>query len=274
MGLNMVELPYMSIPTDSVISDTTHMSAEQFGARMRIWIALWRHGGELPDNDDQLARIAGVSRARWAKIAAAVTGGMIRQGGKIFDETILEGLRQARKRSAAGKVAAEARWRYAKDLKSLWRPDASAYAIAMPDGMRCRSNHNHNYNYNNHHQLQHHPHHQQRLTEKNARIEYNGPVSQNSRPETAEELDDRRRLFDTGLPILQAVSGKPEQFCRRELKRVLKESGQGCRLLADLCEQANAEKPADVFDWLTQKADAVALEVTEGGSEKIGDQPQ
>jgi hypothetical protein len=186
-------------------------------------------------------------------------------------------------------------------LKSLEQPDASAYPDALPNRMRSRSNHNHNHNYNHNHN-HHHDHHRQdhqlqsaydhplpsvnsipdvgrkrgsiRPKEKTTPIEYNGPVGQDSRPETAEELDERRRLFDTGLPILQTISGKPEHFCRAKLKKLLENNKQNCRLLADLCEQAKSEKPAKVFDWLAEKTGAVTPEVEEGGSEKIEGQPR
>jgi uncharacterized protein YdaU (DUF1376 family) len=132
----MTELPYMSIATDSFIVDTGHMSAEQFGAYVRICVALWRHGGELNGDDAQLARIAGVSMARWKKIAPTVTAGMPRPNGKISDDNIVENMRKARERSAKAKEAARSRWDRPNHLKSLRSIDANAVAEHLPKNTR------------------------------------------------------------------------------------------------------------------------------------------
>jgi uncharacterized protein YdaU (DUF1376 family) len=39
----MAELPHLPIHTDALIADTTHMTAEVFGAYVRLLMAMWRH---------------------------------------------------------------------------------------------------------------------------------------------------------------------------------------------------------------------------------------
>ena len=79
----MAELPIMPVKTDALIADTTHMSAEEFGAYCRILIAMWRHGGRLPDDPCELAHIAGVSRRRWRTISERVRRPLTAAGGWV-----------------------------------------------------------------------------------------------------------------------------------------------------------------------------------------------
>jgi len=68
----MAELPVLPIKTDALISDTTHMTAEEMGVYVRLLVAMWRHGARLPDDPQELARIGGVSVRRWYRIRERV----------------------------------------------------------------------------------------------------------------------------------------------------------------------------------------------------------
>lgn len=62
----MAKAPIMPLFTDALIGDTTHLSAEQFGAYVLILIATWRNNGQaLPDDDERMAKICRVSRAKF-----------------------------------------------------------------------------------------------------------------------------------------------------------------------------------------------------------------
>lgn len=64
----MAKAPIMPLFTDALIGDTTHLSAEQFGAYVLILIATWRNNGQaLPDDEKQLANVCRVSVAKWRK---------------------------------------------------------------------------------------------------------------------------------------------------------------------------------------------------------------
>lgn len=63
----MAQLPFLPLDVTALFADTTHMTAEQFGAYVRLLCAMWLHGGQLVDNDGELARIAGISGFKWRK---------------------------------------------------------------------------------------------------------------------------------------------------------------------------------------------------------------
>jgi uncharacterized protein YdaU (DUF1376 family) len=63
----MAQHPIMPLATDALIGDTTHLSAEEFGAYLLILIATWRNNGcPLPDDDVRLSRICRCGWNRWA----------------------------------------------------------------------------------------------------------------------------------------------------------------------------------------------------------------
>lgn len=107
----MAELPVLPLKTDALLADTTHMSAEEFGAYVRILIVMWRQKARLPDDPVELARIAGVPLPRWNKIAERVMRPMTIGGGivsqKRLTDTWLRSEEFRKKRAAA----AEERWR-------------------------------------------------------------------------------------------------------------------------------------------------------------------
>ena len=54
--------------TDALVADTPHLSNAEFGAYMRLLVFAWRtRDCSLPDDDKFLARILGVTPARWKK---------------------------------------------------------------------------------------------------------------------------------------------------------------------------------------------------------------
>jgi uncharacterized protein YdaU (DUF1376 family) len=70
----MSQAPVMPIWTDALIGDTTHLSAEQFGAYCLILFATWRNNGKpLPNDDALLARVCRASKTHYkAKLKAWV----------------------------------------------------------------------------------------------------------------------------------------------------------------------------------------------------------
>jgi uncharacterized protein YdaU (DUF1376 family) len=75
----------MMIWTSKVIADTQHLSTEEYGAWSRISMAMWRNGGSLKNEEALLARIAGLTPARWRKAAGPVMALYPAVGDQIAD---------------------------------------------------------------------------------------------------------------------------------------------------------------------------------------------
>jgi len=106
----MAELPVLPLKTDALLADTSHMSAEEFGAYCRILFVMWRHGAKLPDDDKELAHIAGVSLARWHKIAEKVRRPMTAIGNVLSQKRLTDTWLQVQQVRHKRAQAAGARW--------------------------------------------------------------------------------------------------------------------------------------------------------------------
>jgi uncharacterized protein YdaU (DUF1376 family) len=63
---------FMPLWTDAYLGDTRHLSTVQHGAYLLILMSMWRNGGDLPNDEKRIARIAGLPMDRWRKISDAV----------------------------------------------------------------------------------------------------------------------------------------------------------------------------------------------------------
>jgi uncharacterized protein YdaU (DUF1376 family) len=62
----MSKAPFWPVATDALISDTTHLTTEEFGAYVLLMIAQWRmNGAMLPADDSKLSRIARMGVRKW-----------------------------------------------------------------------------------------------------------------------------------------------------------------------------------------------------------------
>lgn len=66
-------LPYMPLWVDDYERDTRHLTTEEHGAYLLLLMAAWKsQSNSLADDDDMLARIAGVSSERWGQMKRIV----------------------------------------------------------------------------------------------------------------------------------------------------------------------------------------------------------
>ena len=119
----MAEFPVLPIMTDALIADTTHMTAEEMGAYVRLLVAMWRHGAHLPNKPAELARIAGVTPRRWNKISERVLRPMTKNGEIIAQKRLTETWIYAQKIRARQSANSLKRWK---------RDYATGYAKRMP----------------------------------------------------------------------------------------------------------------------------------------------
>lgn len=95
------------------LGDTRHLTTEQHGAYLLLLMAMWRANGVLPNEPAKLARIAGLTASRWAKICDDVMAFF-----DIYEDGITQGRlaaelaianEKSEKRSQAGKAGARAK---------------------------------------------------------------------------------------------------------------------------------------------------------------------
>ena len=60
--------PYMNLYVADYLGDTRHLTTEQHGAYLLLLMTMWRSDGVLSDDPAKLARITGLTVARWKRI--------------------------------------------------------------------------------------------------------------------------------------------------------------------------------------------------------------
>lgn len=125
----MSETPFMQFYWNDYFGKTAGLTCEQHGAYLQIIGKMWTMGGSLPADPDKLARIVGLTRSRWIKIAPAIMAYFEVGESHITHARITEDLEKARekssKRADAGKRGGDA-----KALKN--KRATLAKAVALP----------------------------------------------------------------------------------------------------------------------------------------------
>jgi len=111
----MTSQPYMPLWVGDFLGDTLHLEAEEVGQYLLILMAMWRAGGELPDDAALLSR---VTRGPMSENVRAL---LTVRDGKLTQMRLLRELSNARSvtdaRREAGKRGANAKWLKNKDTK-------------------------------------------------------------------------------------------------------------------------------------------------------------
>jgi uncharacterized protein YdaU (DUF1376 family) len=97
-----MSLPYMPFFIGDYLKDTRHLTLEQHGAYLLLIFEYWSKGG-LPDDDAQLARIVGISPAKWRKLRPVIQA-LFQDGWKhahIDEELVYAASRREKARKAA-----------------------------------------------------------------------------------------------------------------------------------------------------------------------------
>lgn len=106
----MAELPILPIKTDALLSDTMHLSAEEFGVYCRLLFVMWRQRGRLSEDDDEMALIGGVSLERWRVMKQKVMRPMTVSGGQVSQKRLTETWMEVQELRKKRALAAQVRW--------------------------------------------------------------------------------------------------------------------------------------------------------------------
>lgn len=137
----MAEFPAIPLWTDAYLGDTRHLTTLQHGAYLLLLMTAWRTKEcALPDDDNLLARYAGLEIRNWLKIKEVVMefwmleDGMWRQG-RLTDERESAVVRKHQASNAGKASALKRQGRHSTDVQQSVNSTST-----LP-------NHNHNHNH-------------------------------------------------------------------------------------------------------------------------------
>lgn len=120
------KLDYFPLYVDKLIADTFDMSTMEFGAYMRLLLKAWKEKnvGTLPNEDDQLARFAGLNAEQWATVKAVVLARFKDLNKpRIVQKKMKQVHREVRElvksRKDHARAAALAKWKKKKDARAM-----------------------------------------------------------------------------------------------------------------------------------------------------------
>lgn len=105
---------YIPLFIGDFLRDTAHLTAEESGAYIQFLARLWISDGRLSDDDKMLARIARLTRGRWAKVRPILAPLFIIADGVWQHQRASQWLAYSKaacaRRSLNASIAAKARW--------------------------------------------------------------------------------------------------------------------------------------------------------------------
>lgn len=124
----MAEYPAFPLWTDAYLADTSHLTTIEHGAYLLLLMAMWRAGGDLPNDDKRLARTARLTPGQWARVKESLWEFFEVSSDRITQGRLTDELGAVRQNSKKQSDKAKARW-----LKNKKPADA----VAEPD--ECRN---------------------------------------------------------------------------------------------------------------------------------------
>lgn len=241
---------WMPLNIGDYIADTMSLTAEQHGVYLLLLMDYWK-SGPLADDDAQLASTGKVPLKEWkAKI-----GPVIRRFFRKAEDGLLHQKRADMEIAKTGRIsdarrsaAMERHTRPAKQSlpndKTGCKPDANAptnrienseqspldtgckpgditrvYALAPPSPSQSK--------------------------------EESGSL-RSPAPSALTVPDARDRLWGTGLPALQAMTGLPGPKVRAMLGKLVKEARDDCALVMTVLDEAQSVRPMDPYPWIRE----------------------
>lgn len=132
----MSQAPAMPLFCDAYLADTMHLSLEEHGAYLKLLMITWRNNGKpLPDDDGRLARMLGITPAKWrTKLRPVLAPFFDLSEGAWRQKRLEKEWRISQKISEAQREKAKSRWNI-NSLRNNDSSDAAADAAGMPEGM-------------------------------------------------------------------------------------------------------------------------------------------
>lgn len=128
---------WMPLLVDKYLGDTMLLSTEQHGAYLLLLMTMWKQGGRLPNNDQQLAAAAKLPAAKWRAMRPILVDGVLlrEEAGFIVQKRLTAELARARAhtdaKAEAGAKGAAARWQ--KPPEDDGETDGTANGKAIAD---------------------------------------------------------------------------------------------------------------------------------------------
>lgn len=145
----MAEFPNLPLWTDAYLADTTHLSTEEHGAYLLLLICAWRTPDcALPDDDKRLARMAGLTPAKWRRMRPTIEAFFDVSDGSWSQKNLTKMRKNVRKKvdqkRKAGRASAKA-----KLLKSNNVGSTAVATEGQQNANGGRNNQNQNQNNSN-----------------------------------------------------------------------------------------------------------------------------
>jgi uncharacterized protein YdaU (DUF1376 family) len=211
--------PFMQLYVADYLGDTRHLSTEQHGAYLLLLMAMWRAGGSLPDDETKLARIVGLSPAKWRRVSADVLAFFTVADGVLTQKRLTAEIEKTKEKSIK-RADAGSKGGQAKALKT--KKPAVANATILPQHLSDIRD--------------------QKEESKNSVASATGA--------DAPSIDPKTILFRQGLPLLASLTGKPEGVLRPILGRWLKLTGNDCGAVLAEIERCRGSPVANPVSWI------------------------
>lgn len=103
--------PAIPLFGDAYMADTRHLSLEEHGAYLQLLMIAWRSDGcRLPNDDTRLARMLGLTAARWRKLKPTVMSFWTLENDCWFQGRLTKERQFVDEKRAKNKASADARW--------------------------------------------------------------------------------------------------------------------------------------------------------------------
>lgn len=126
----MSQRPWMKFFPADYIADTTHLTTVQHGAYLLLIMHYWRHEG-LPDDDQMLSRITGLTMAEWRRMRPVIRE-MFNDGWRHsrIDRDIREAKEAYQRRAKAGRKGGKS----SSNAQAMLKPSESDNGRGQGEG--------------------------------------------------------------------------------------------------------------------------------------------